>query len=152
MPVHRLNADGGGSSTARDQSWPVCRALNVHCVHALHQTTLMAGVFAEKTGDRDTGEGRFGAASPCVPHRALFHLRFLCRQSCASCRHRRRYPRIDGLATDIYGEGIRIPPIRLVRSGELTTTQCVYCSQTFAATRNVAVTLTQIQFTQDGAV
>ena len=24
-----------------------------------------------------------------------------------------------GLATDIYGEGMRIPPIRLVRNGEL---------------------------------
>jgi len=30
-----------------------------------------------------------------------------------------RYPGLDGMAMDIYGEGIRIPPIRLVRAGEL---------------------------------
>jgi N-methylhydantoinase B len=86
----------------------------------LPDVTLVSGVFREREKGRkgDGGMGRRGAISaspsPFSP-RPLFYV--------ANRAHHADIggatPGSMGLATDIYGEGIRIPPIRLVRRGEL---------------------------------
>jgi N-methylhydantoinase B len=87
----------------------------------LPDVTLVAGVFFEKgrRGDREMGRRRDAAnpPSPLSPrHRVpLFYV--------ANRAHHADIggatPGSMGLATDIYGEGIRIPPIRIVRGGTL---------------------------------
>ena len=83
----------------------------------LPDVTLVSGVFrqisdAETRRHGDTAHLRV-SASP--HHRVLFYV--------ANRAHHADIggatPGSMGLATDIYGEGIRIPPIRLVRNGEL---------------------------------
>jgi N-methylhydantoinase B len=92
----------------------------------LPDVTLVTGVYLKK---RDGGKGRRGEAGkkkdlpvPASPHlpistspRPLFYV--------ANRAHHADIggatPGSMGLATDIYGEGLRIPPIRLVRAGEL---------------------------------
>jgi len=80
----------------------------------LPDVTLVSGVFAERrVGDGETGR----VVSPLRPvspsPRPLFYV--------ANRAHHADIggatPGSMGLATDIYGEGIRIPPIRLVRKG-----------------------------------
>jgi len=82
----------------------------------LPDVTLVAGVFASERVD----EGGSGLAlspphplAPSSPSRPLFFI--------ANRAHHADIggatPGSMGLATDIYGEGIRIPPIRIVREG-----------------------------------
>jgi N-methylhydantoinase B len=80
----------------------------------LPDVTLVAGVFVEKTGRKGEGgrsHSRLVSRSPTP----LFYV--------ANRAHHADIggatPGSMGLATDIYGEGLRIPPIRLVRGGEL---------------------------------
>jgi len=82
----------------------------------LPDVTLVAGVFAERTGDGGpkTERKRF-SGRPSSVARPLFYV--------ANRAHHADIggatPGSMGLATDIYGEGVRIPPIRIVRGGEL---------------------------------
>ena len=82
----------------------------------LPDVTLVAGVFAERTGDggpKTTEKKLSGRPSSVV--RPLFYV--------ANRAHHADIggatPGSMGLATDIYGEGVRIPPIRIVRGGEM---------------------------------
>ena len=88
----------------------------------LPDVTLVAGVFAPG-GERETRRRgdmeKRKAKSPCRPvaqsPRPLFFV--------ANRAHHADIggatPGSMGLATDVYGEGVRIPPIRIVRRGEL---------------------------------
>ena len=82
----------------------------------LPDVTLVMGVFEQsdgETGDRGREERRL-ASPPPVP-RPLFYV--------ANRAHHADIggatPGSMGLATDVYGEGVRIPPIRIVRGGEV---------------------------------
>ena len=83
----------------------------------LPDVTLVAGVFAERTGDGrpKTAEKKRSSGRPSSVTRPLFFV--------ANRAHHADIggatPGSMGLATDIYGEGVRIPPIRIVRRGEL---------------------------------
>src|SRR5216684_5405235 len=83
----------------------------------LPDVTLVAGVFAERTGDGrpKTAEKKRSSGRPSSVARPLFYV--------ANRAHHADIggatPGSMGLATDIYGEGVRIPPIRIVRGGEL---------------------------------
>ena len=84
----------------------------------LPDVTLVAGVFAEKAeGKRQKAARKKPSSAYClVPTaRCLFYV--------ANRAHHADIggatPGSMGLATDIYGEGVRIPPIRIVRGGEL---------------------------------
>lgn len=82
----------------------------------LPDVTLVAGVFAERTGDGrpKTAQKKWSSGRPSVT-RPLFFV--------ANRAHHADIggatPGSMGLATDIYGEGVRIPPIRIVRRGEV---------------------------------
>src|SRR6266403_5512659 len=91
----------------------------------LPDVTLVTGVFAEKTeGGKLKAESRRQKAADKTGVSAY---RLLPSASCLFYVANRAHhadiggatPGSMGLATDIYGEGIRIPPIRLVRSGVL---------------------------------
>lgn len=77
----------------------------------LPDVTLVAGVFAEKAKGKRQKSARGKASTP----RCLFYV--------ANRAHHAdiggAIPGSMGLATDIYGEGVRIPPISIVRGGEL---------------------------------
>ncbi|HKR22844.1 MAG TPA: hydantoinase B/oxoprolinase family protein, partial [Pyrinomonadaceae bacterium] len=92
----------------------------------LPDVTLVSGVFRQKGGSREGGTGGSGVARRGLVNfsvsppprlgpapRLLFYV--------ANRAHHADIggatPGSMGLATDIYGEGIRIPPIRLVRGG-----------------------------------
>jgi N-methylhydantoinase B len=81
----------------------------------LPDVTLVTGVFAEKKDGEKArrGDGEKGTRGDAG--RPLFYV--------ANRAHHADIggatPGSMGLATDIYGEGIRIPPIRLVRGGEI---------------------------------
>jgi len=83
----------------------------------LPDVTLVAGVFAERTGDGrpKTAEKKRSSGRRSSVTRPLFFV--------ANRAHHADIggatPGSMGLATDIYGEGVRIPPIRIVRRGEL---------------------------------
>jgi N-methylhydantoinase B len=85
----------------------------------LPDVTLLAPVFlndAERKGHEDPGIRRFRvSASPRLPTRPLFYV--------ANRAHHADIggatPGSMGLASDVYGEGIRIPPIRLMRDGKI---------------------------------
>src|SRR5713226_9236054 len=85
----------------------------------LHDVTLLAGVFAANSGSRRQTAGGRKERSPAsrlpAPASCLFYV--------ANRAHHADIggatPGSMGLATDIYGEGVRIPPIRVVRGGEL---------------------------------
>jgi len=84
----------------------------------LPDVTLVSGVFEEKTADRRRKtEGKrsrsYSRRSSVV--RPLFYV--------ANRAHHADIggatPGSMGLATDVYGEGVRIPPVRIVRGGEM---------------------------------
>ena len=87
----------------------------------LPDVTLVSGVFAQGSGfGRGAGVGGRGSVKrkhrPLTPDsRPLFYV--------ANRAHHADIggatPGSMGLATDIYGEGVRIPPIRIVRGGEI---------------------------------
>jgi N-methylhydantoinase B len=92
----------------------------------LPDVTLVMGVFADMKGHGDTGTRRHrdkkpvglvtSSPRPRVPaSRPLFYV--------ANRAHHADIggatPGSMGLATDVYGEGVRIPPIRIVRGGEI---------------------------------
>ena len=88
----------------------------------LPDVTLVMGVFAKKGSGVGWGSGVGGRGSvkkkhrPLAPEpRPLFYV--------ANRAHHADIggatPGSMGLATDIYGEGVRIPPIRIVRDGEM---------------------------------
>ena len=97
----------------------------------LPDVTLVSGVFVDERETGRLGDGAIGRRGerakrhpvalsphlPVPPPRPLFYV--------ANRAHHADIggatPGSMGLATDIYGEGIRIPPIRIVRSGELDT-------------------------------
>jgi N-methylhydantoinase B len=81
----------------------------------LPDVTLVSGVFEQVSGVRDqvSGKNKNRHPTPDTRH-SLFYV--------ANRAHHADIggatPGSMGLATDIYGEGVRIPPVRLVRSGE----------------------------------
>ena len=87
----------------------------------LPDVTLVSGVFAQESAfGRGAGVGGRGSVKrkhrPLTPDsRPLFYV--------ANRAHHADIggatPGSMGLATDIYGEGVRIPPIRIVRGGEI---------------------------------
>ena len=86
----------------------------------LPDVTLVAGVFPEKTADGrpQTAGGRkkrSPASRRVPPASCLFYV--------ANRAHHADIggatPGSMGLATDVYGEGVRIPPIRIVRGGDV---------------------------------
>ena len=85
----------------------------------LPDVTLVAGVFAQKDGVKrgkgEKGKRKKGKHDRRLPLPPLFYV--------ANRAHHADIggatPGSMGLATDIYGEGLRIPPIRLVRAGDV---------------------------------
>ncbi len=85
----------------------------------LPDVTLVMGVFGKSAGGRRQTAGRTKRSSPAA--------RLLPSASCLFYVANRAHhadiggatPGSMGLATDIYGEGVRIPPIHLVRGGEI---------------------------------
>jgi len=79
----------------------------------LPDVTLVMGVFKPGSGVRGQGSGRRRDRSPTPDLRPLFFV--------ANRAHHADIggatPGSMGLATDVYGEGVRIPPIHLVRGG-----------------------------------
>src|SRR6267143_3387661 len=79
----------------------------------LPDVTLVMGVFAEKAGR--PRRGRLTAHRSLLTAHCLFYV--------ANRAHHADIggatPGSMGLATDVYGEGVRIPPIHLVRGGEI---------------------------------
>src|SRR5258707_9503873 len=91
----------------------------------LPDVTLVTGVFAEKAeGGKRRAESRTQKAADKTRVSAY---RLLPSASCLFYVANRAHhadiggatPGSMGLATDVYGEGVRIPPIRIVRRGEL---------------------------------
>lgn len=89
----------------------------------LPDVTLIAGVWAQSEGGRrQTADGRKKAA-----RQGSAASRLLPSASCLFYVANRAHhadiggatPGSMGLATDVYGEGLRIPPIRLARAGEM---------------------------------
>jgi N-methylhydantoinase B len=87
----------------------------------LPDVTLVAGVFA--TGERETGRRgdreKQKAKSPRLPVTRSPGPLFFVANRAHHADIGGATPGSMGLATDIYGEGVRIPPIRIVRRGEL---------------------------------
>ena len=85
----------------------------------LPDVTLVMGVFGQSTGSRPQTAGRTKPVAPASrrvpPASCLFFV--------ANRAHHADIggatPGSMGLATDIYGEGVRIPPIHIVRGGEI---------------------------------
>ena len=85
----------------------------------LPDVTLVMGVFGKSAGTRRQTAGKAKRSSPAA--------RLLPSASCLFYVANRAHhadiggatPGSMGLATDIYGEGVRIPPIHLVRGGEM---------------------------------
>jgi N-methylhydantoinase B len=84
----------------------------------LPDVTLVMGVFAEEAGSRRQTAGknkRAPAARLLRPASCLFYV--------ANRAHHADIggatPGSMGIATDVYGEGVRIPPIRIMRAGEI---------------------------------
>src|SRR5216110_1796718 len=81
----------------------------------LPDVTLVMGVFARReSGARGRGPGKKTLRLPTPGSRPVFFV--------ANRAHHADIggatPGSMGLATDVYGEGVRIPPIRIVRGGE----------------------------------
>jgi len=82
----------------------------------LPDVTLVMGVFAkQESGARSRESGKKKNRPPTPVSRALFYV--------ANRAHHADIggatPGSMGLATDVYGEGVRIPPIKIVRGGEV---------------------------------
>jgi N-methylhydantoinase B len=85
----------------------------------LPDVTLVAGVFDAGTGDRGQGPEKTKTSSfvrpPAPDPQPLFYV--------ANRAHHADIggatPGSMGLATDVYGEGLRIPPVRIVRGGAI---------------------------------
>jgi len=85
----------------------------------LPDVTLVAGVFGQSAGSRPQTAGKKSRSAPAIrrvpPDSCLFFV--------ANRAHHADIggatPGSMGLVTDIYGEGVRIPPIRIVRAGEM---------------------------------
>ncbi|HEY5073522.1 MAG TPA: hydantoinase B/oxoprolinase family protein [Pyrinomonadaceae bacterium] len=85
----------------------------------LPDVTLVMGVFGKSAGSRRQTAGKTKRSSPAA--------RLLPSASCLFYVANRAHhadiggatPGSMGLATDVYGEGVRIPPIHLVRGGEI---------------------------------
>src|ERR1043165_1846469 len=84
----------------------------------LPDVTLMSGVFGKAAGGRRQSAGekkRAPASRVLLPASCLFYV--------ANRAHHADIggatPGSMGLATDVYGEGIRIPPIKIVSGGEM---------------------------------
>jgi N-methylhydantoinase B len=86
----------------------------------LPDVTLVAGVFEESVGDRGLGIAKQRSKSRSAKRKPSIHnphpLFFV-----ANRAHHADIgggtPGSMGMATDVYGEGLRIPPVRLVRGG-----------------------------------
>ena len=85
----------------------------------LPDVTLVMGVFSETKGGRGKGERGKKTQFPSspLPH---FPPMFYVANRAHHADIGGATPGSMGLATDIYGEGVRIPPIRLVKSGEIS--------------------------------
>ncbi len=84
----------------------------------LPDVTLVSGVFAQKAEGPKAVRSKSSSAYCILPTaRCLFYV--------ANRAHHADIggatPGSMGLATDVYGEGVRIPPIHLVRGGEICT-------------------------------
>lgn len=82
----------------------------------LPDVTLVMGVFEkQESGAGSRGSGKKNSRLPTPVSRPLFFV--------ANRAHHADIggatPGSMGLATDVYGEGVRIPPIRIVRAGEV---------------------------------
>lgn len=81
----------------------------------LPDVTLVMGVFVQGSGVRDRGSVKKKPRPLAPDSRRLFFV--------ANRAHHADIggatPGSMGLATDVYGEGVRIPPIRIVRGGEI---------------------------------
>ena len=87
----------------------------------LPDVTLIAGVWAqEEGGRRQTADGRTKAQdkTPILPPPRLPRC-LSTFQSRPSADIGGATPGSMGLATDVYGEGLRIPPVQLARGGEI---------------------------------
>ncbi len=88
----------------------------------LPDVTLVAGVFAPG-GEREMGRRgereKRKARSPRLPVSQSPHPLFFVANRAHHADIGGATPGSMGLATDIYGEGVRIPPIRIVRGGEV---------------------------------
>jgi N-methylhydantoinase B len=90
----------------------------------LPDVTLVMGVFPEIKGRGDRETRRRGDKKPAgfvaaSPHRRVPASLFYVANRAHHADIGGATPGSMGLATDVYGEGVRIPPIRIVRGGEI---------------------------------
>ena len=86
----------------------------------LPDVTLVAGVFAnQKTRGRGDSETRGKQNSPRRPFSASPRPLFYVANRAHHADIGGATPGSMGLATDVYGEGVRIPPVRIVKGGEI---------------------------------
>src|ERR1700720_4436902 len=123
MPVHLGSMPMAVAAALRDvQIGPGdVVALNDPFAGGTHlpDVTLVMGVFGESADGRRQQAGKKKRSSPAPrrlpPAACLFYV--------ANRAHHADIggatPGSMGLATDVYGEGVRIPPIRIVRNGEI---------------------------------
>jgi N-methylhydantoinase B len=84
----------------------------------LPDVTLISGVFAQT---RRWGDAAKGREKRSARHRVSPHLLFFVANRAHHADIGGATPGSMGLATDVYGEGVRIPPIRIVRCGEIVS-------------------------------
>jgi len=120
MPVHLGSMQMAVAAALRDMEIEPGDVVAVNDPFAggthLPDVTLVMGVFREAAGSRrqTAGKKRSPADRRLPPASCLFYV--------ANRAHHADIggatPGSMGLATDVYGEGVRIPPIRIVRGGE----------------------------------
>jgi N-methylhydantoinase B len=85
----------------------------------LPDVTLVAGVFGESARGRRQTAGKKSGSAPVARRLPTASCLFYVANRAHHADIGGATPGSMGLATDIYGEGVRIPPIRIVRRGEL---------------------------------
>jgi N-methylhydantoinase B len=85
----------------------------------LPDVTLVSGVFEQKTEGKRQKAARKGSQSSAYRPLPAAHCLFYVANRAHHADIGGATPGSMGLATDVYGEGVRIPPIHLVRGGEI---------------------------------
>jgi N-methylhydantoinase B len=85
----------------------------------LPDVTLVMGVFRETAGSRRQTAGKKEKRSPASRRLPTASCLFYVANRAHHADIGGATPGSMGLATDVYGEGVRIPPVRIVRGGEV---------------------------------
>ena len=85
----------------------------------LPDVTLVMGVFGEEAGRRRQAAGKKRGVTPASRRVPTASCLFYVANRAHHADIGGATPGSMGLATDVYGEGVRIPPVRIVRGGEV---------------------------------